>query len=243
MWTSPNNTGDRSKTELDGRGIFHWALFWTDFFAFGRCIFDPAILNAFDGTVLYVCTVDLSTVQRRPKKKRRPRQPDVRPPESASSARRSAGAPGCEPATHGDFPHPRRQAGAGSAASLSVCLSIHVCLSVCLFVCLSACLSVRLSAAGGSGAGTTTRTSLVAAVAVAVPSPSPPPRRWLAPTLPASSAAKGCFRQLRPTRLLLLLLLLLRLRLQPASVPFRDSVKPPRPPPIHLPCITYIHLI
>ena len=54
MWTSPNNTGDRSKTELDGRGIFHWALFWTDFFAFGRCIFDPAILNAFDGTVQYV---------------------------------------------------------------------------------------------------------------------------------------------------------------------------------------------
>ena len=140
----------------------------------------------------------------------------------------------------------RTPAGRCWQCSESVCVSVDACLSVCLSVCLLACLSVRLSvclSSAESGAGTTTRTSLVAAVAVAVPSPSPPPRRWRTPTLPASSAAKGCFRQLRPTRLLLLLLLLLRLRLQPASVPFRDSVKPPRPPPIHLPCITYIHLI
>ena len=44
----------RSKNEGMGEVSLHWAFFWTECGRFGRCIFDLAILNVFDGTVQYV---------------------------------------------------------------------------------------------------------------------------------------------------------------------------------------------
>ena len=40
----------RSKNEGMGEVSLHWAFLWTECGRFGRCIFDLAILNVFDGT-------------------------------------------------------------------------------------------------------------------------------------------------------------------------------------------------